>query len=214
MAGLDTKIPTRAPADLPVFVAGDSRRARRLRNAAIVVGVLAALWVVGLGVGMLGFGHLPGIALVKGAQDSGAAHAPSVGATQSERLRRVLAVDVKSIRGQSARSAAAQRVAARAVVRHTRPANRGPRPPAVTPPPTSAQTPANPSERARGWARRGYTAPRGQLRKAAPPPPAPVTSRGRRVGHTLPATPPRAPAGQAKKALQPPPPPPPPPKKG
>jgi hypothetical protein len=50
---------TTTPADHPVFVAHDGRRARRLRHAAVVVGVLAALWIVGLGVGMLGFGSLP-----------------------------------------------------------------------------------------------------------------------------------------------------------
>jgi hypothetical protein len=72
----------------------------------------------------------------------------------------------------------------------------------------TAQTALNPVQRTRGWARKGYTAPRGQLRKLAPPPlpPAPATSRGRRVGQTPAATPPPAPPGQVKKAAAPPPP--------
>ena len=69
MTTLETKFESaNAQADEAVFVARDGRRARRLRNAAIVVGVLAILWIVGLGVGMLGFGGLPGVALVKGAR--------------------------------------------------------------------------------------------------------------------------------------------------
>jgi hypothetical protein len=46
--------------------------------------VLAILWVVGLGVGMLGFGSLPGVALVKGARaDSRRPHQRHPAATAS-----------------------------------------------------------------------------------------------------------------------------------
>ena len=48
-----------------IFVASDGRRARLLRRAALAAAVLACLWVVGLGVGMLGFGSLPGVSVVK-----------------------------------------------------------------------------------------------------------------------------------------------------
>jgi hypothetical protein len=212
MTGLHTKPRSRTPADQPVFVAGDGRRARRLRNAAIAVGVLAALWVVGLGIGMLGFGSLPGVGLVKGARvDSDLAEAPpAIAAEKAEGARHLIAAELTSSRDRSARAATAQRALSRVAAKRSRKPKRASRPRAVAPPPASAQTPANPVQRTWGWARNGYAAPRGQLRKAAPPP---VTSRGRRVGHTAPATPPPAPAGQAKKALQPPPPPPPP-KKG
>ncbi len=56
------------PHDEAIFVAGDGRRARRLGRAALVASVLAGLWIVGLGIGMLGFGSLPGISLVKGSR--------------------------------------------------------------------------------------------------------------------------------------------------
>ena len=39
------------PHDEAIFVAGDGRRARWLRRAALVASVLAGLWVVGLGIG-------------------------------------------------------------------------------------------------------------------------------------------------------------------
>ena len=214
MTGLHTKPRSRTPTDQPVFVAGDGRRARRLRNAAIVVGVLAALWVVGLGIGMLGFGSLPGVGLVKGARvDSRLAEAPpAIAAAKADGARRLFAAELTSSRERSALAATGQRIASRAAAKRSRKAKRASHPPSVTTPPASAQAPANPAQRTRGWAHKGYTAPRGQLRKAAPPPPPPATSRGRRVGRTPAATPPAIPAGQAKKAL--PPPPPPPPKKG
>ena len=56
------------PHDEAIFVSGDGRRARRLRRAALVASVLAGLWVVGLGIGMLGYGSLPGISLAKGSR--------------------------------------------------------------------------------------------------------------------------------------------------
>jgi hypothetical protein len=210
MALLETKPqPKTAPTDNPVFVAGDGRRARRLRNAAVIVGVLAALWIVGLGVGMLGFGSLPGVALVKGARaDSRPAQAPADGAPVAggAAARRLLSADVGSIRSDSARRAGPRgSVNGSSTTRSARAARRAAHAPAMTPTPT----PVNPAQRTRGWARKGYSAPRGQLRKAAPPPP-PATSRGRRVGQTTTTPAPVIPPGQVKKALDPPPPPPPP----
>jgi hypothetical protein len=204
---------TTTPADHPVFVAHDGRRARRLRHAAVVVGVLAALWIVGLGVGMLGFGSLPGVALVKGARkDSRPAQAPAAPAPAAgdRAAGRLLSADMSSIRSDRSGTAGVRRSANGSSTRHSaRTARRASHAPATTPAATTP-APVNPAQRTRGWARKGYAAPRGQLRKAAPPPP-PASSGGRRVGQTN--TPPAVSPGQAKKALDPPPPPPPP-KKG
>src|SRR5829696_6321120 len=48
-----------------VFVASDGRRARLVRRAAFATTFIAALWLISLGVGMLGFGSLPGVSVVK-----------------------------------------------------------------------------------------------------------------------------------------------------
>ncbi len=44
------------PFERAVFVTDDDRRARRLRHSAFAAGLLACLWLVGLGLGMFGFG--------------------------------------------------------------------------------------------------------------------------------------------------------------
>lgn len=214
MTTLETKFePATAPPDEAVFVARDGRRARRLRNAATVLGVLAILWIVGLGVGMLGFGSLPGVALVKGARADSRTPAPAPSVTASVATARSLAAEAKALRRISARIASAHG-SATAIARRAAPVSKASHRPVVTPPAAATQTPLNPALRTRGWARKGYQAPRGLLRKAAPPPP-PATSRGRQVGRTKLQTEPTpaVPPGQAKKAVEPPPPPPPP-KKG
>jgi hypothetical protein len=215
MAVVETKPRPSVSRDEAVFVAADGRRARRLRRAAVVVAVLAALWIVGLGIGVLGFGRLPGASLVKGAHhDSRPAQAPAAGARAGgdEAARSLLSANARSAQRDGAHSPAAVLSASRAATKHsTGAARRASRThasaPAVTP-----RAPVNPAQRTRGWARKGLPAPQGQVRKANPPPP-PPTSRGRRVGRTPPAAPPPVPPGQAKKAPEPPPPPPPP-KKG
>lgn len=210
MAALDTKREqTTLPADDAVFVARDGRRARRLRNTAVVVGVLAILWVVGLTVGMLGFGSLPGVPLVKGvASHAPPAEASALPAAEREVSRLLAAHDTAG--GHQARTSTTRRAASVGVGHRSSTRKRTHRPAAT--PPANAQAPVNPSQRASGWSRKGYSAPWGQVRKAAPPPP-PATSRGRRVGRQkpLPAPPPPPVSpGQAKKGAQPPPPPPPP----
>jgi hypothetical protein len=217
MAPVETKPRTKPTStDHPVFVAGDGRRARRLRQAALVAGVLAALWLVGLGVGMLGFGSLPGVALVRAAHEDSRQQTPAsvdLVAHTGNVAQSLRSADVKSDRGESARTAFARSASAGAAAKRPVVARRASRPAHVTPPSTTAQTPANPAQRTRGWARQGYSAPRGQLRKTDPPPPL-ATSRGRHIGQTKTTLTPPSPApGQAKKALDPPPPPPPP-KKG
>src|SRR5689334_16774662 len=214
MTALETAERTTAPAEDAVFVARDGRRARRLRNAAVVVGVLAILWVVGLGVGMLGFGSMPGIALVKGVRhDSRPATNSAVPAAERD-ASRLVAAKVAAIRREITRSTASHDPAPVIVAKRTAVVRSAAPAPAATPAAATAQTPVNPATRTRGWSRKGYTAPRGLLRRTAPPPP-PATSRGRRVGpqKTVALPPPVAP-GQMKKAAQPPPPPPPPQKKG
>ena len=220
MAALETQSEQTPLADEAVFVARDGRRARRLRNVAVVAGVLAGLWIVGLGVGMLGFGSLPGVALVKGAERHSPTRQPGAPVSAERKASQLVAGDVRSVQRAVARESAAYSVASAAATRRSVARSAAHRSPG-TAPAAQAQAPApvNPAQRTRGWARKGYVAPRGQVRKAAPPPP-PATSRGRHVGRQKPLTPP-APAvapGQAKKAGQqqppPPPPPPPPSKKG
>jgi hypothetical protein len=211
MTPLETRIdqPT-GHVDEAVFVARDGRRARRLRNAAIGAGVLAILWIVGLAVGMLGFGSLPGVALVKGARADARTPAPTPSLTAKAATARSLAAEAKAVRRISARIASAYG-AGTATARRAAPVSKASHRPVVTPPAAATLTPVNPALRTRGWTRKGYQAPRGQLRKAAPPPP-PATSRGRQVGRTKlqPAPTPAVPRGQAKKVVEPPPPPPPP----
>jgi hypothetical protein len=189
-----------------VFVASDGRRARRLRRAAFAAAFLACLWLVGLGVGMLGSGSLPGVSIVKEQIDGIAGASDSSGSQPTEI---VSPLEQKSVPDESRRVAATSR--SRAVRSKpgagTRPVASRPvsRPPTrVTPPaPPAAQTPLNPATRERGWSRRGSIAPPGQTRNAVTPPP--PSTRGQRRGQDPTALPPVAP-GQEKKAQTPPPP--------
>jgi hypothetical protein len=190
-----------------VFVASDGRRARRLRRAGFAVAGVACLWVVGLGLGMLGSGSLPGVSIVKEQIDGNAGASDS---SSSEPTEQVSRSQQKSVPDESRRVAAispsrSERSQSRAGTRPvtSRPVSR--RPVRVTPPPPAAQAPVNPATRQRGWSRRGSTAPPGQVRKAVTPP-SPST-RGQRRGQD-PTAPPPVPPGQEKKAQTPPPPPP------
>jgi hypothetical protein len=199
-----------------IFVAEDGRRARHLRRVAFAATAVACLWAVGLGIGMLGFGNLPGVSLVKEKVEGIAGIGG--GPTDPPRAERNdVAPAIRRSRPVEAREVAS--TSKSAVLRpHARPAarpavsRRGSRPPTRAAPPPAAQQPANPAQRTRGWARRGQLAPPGQTRRVTPPPP--PGTRGQRRGQTLPTTPPPVPPGQTKKAQTlPPPPPPPPPKK-
>lgn len=194
-----------------IFVASDGRRARRLRRAGFALAFVACLWVVGLGVGMLGFESLPGVSVVKeqiggvvGASDSSGTE-PTKPVSQPEQKsvpdenRRVVAPSTNNpARAQPRPRARTRPVASRPVARP---------PVRVTPAPPTAQAPVNPATRQRGWSRRGSTAPPGKVRQTVPPPP--PGTRGQRRGQDLTAPAP-VPRGQEKKALEPPPPPPPP----
>ena len=205
------RVPTRP--ERAIFVASDGRRARVLRRVALVAALLACLWVVGLTLGMLGFGNLPGVSVVK-EQIDGIGGGSGAQAPDSEPKDKVSPVVARSTSAEPHRvsaSRAAPVLRARTTVRTrsvgSRPAARPGRP---APAPPGAQTPVNPATRERGWSRRGSTAPPGQVRKTVTPPP--PGERGQRRGQD-PTAPPPVPPGQAKKALEPPPPPPPPPPK-
>lgn len=196
-----------------VFVASDGRRARLVRRAAFVTAFIACVWLISLGVGMLGFGSLPGVSVVKEQFDKVAGGSDAPRAKPAERVapptprspdpvearRAVTPPTTRSVRSQ--RGAKGRPVASRPTPRPIQ---------ATTPPPVAAQTPVNPAARQRGWARDGSTAPPGQIRQTVPPPP--PGTRGERRGQD-PTAPPPVPPGQVKKAQEPPPPPPPP-KKG
>jgi len=196
------------PHDEAVFVARDGRRARRLVRAAVVVTVLAVLWIVGLGIGMLGFGSLPGVSLLeRSSPPSPVAPVERVPAAARDTARKLLAAKAASASVDSAR-AATLKASARARAQRRAAAKKAQRAAAGVPAPPPPAAAVNPAQRTRGWARTGAEAPPGQVRKAAPPPPPPATSKGRRVGQAPPTTPPPPARGQVKKALDPPPPPP------
>jgi len=191
----------------PVFVTNDDRRARRLRRGAFVATALSCLWLVGLGVGMFGFGGMPGVSFLNRGDDekkrSKAPPAQQAGGKELARQSRLAGrrgLLVTRAPSGVARAKASQG-AARVGRRFT------PVPPPAAPPPgatPSPQQPVNPAQRTRGWARKGHPAPPGQVRKTQPPPPG---SRGQRRGRqTTTATTTPLPPGQAKKTPPPPPP--------
>jgi hypothetical protein len=191
----DVHMPERA-----VFVTDDNRRARRLRRGALVAATFACLWLVGLGVGMLGLGGLPGISLGKHLSD-GAGQAPPAPSTDTPSPvarsldSRQLLGPVAAPNHKNQRRLGSQSRSARAPAR--------PAPPASKPvsSPGLPQQPVNPAGRQRGWSRKGSQAPPGQVRKTQPPPP--PGSRGQHRGQNQTTTKP-VPPGQAKKTPPPP----------
>ena len=186
-----------------VFVTDDDRRARRLRRGAFAVTALACLWLVGLGVGMLGFGSLPGVSLItpghEGKQRAAPAHqqARDVARLSPSLDHRRLVARRAQARRTARASALQQRAAATRAVPRSRAVTRPAAPRAAVAPP--AQQPVNPAQRQRGWARKGQPAPRGQLRTDPPPP---ATAQGQRRGQQTTTTTP-LPPGQAKKTPPP-----------
>ena len=201
------------PHDEAIFVAGDARRARRLGRAAIVATLLAALWIIGLGVGMLGFGSLPGVSLVNRSHNDSPADPSRVPVGNEDVVRGLSSAKNGSSAADPSSKEAAARVTPVAPVAKRSSGSARARASAVAKPPAATPaSPVNPAQRTRGWARKGSAAPPGQVRKAAPPPP-PASNSGLRRGQAV--TPPAqtVPPGQAKKPVEPLPPPPPP-KKG
>ena len=212
MATLEKPTLRMEPHDEAIFVASDSRRARRLGRAAALTAFLAVLWVIGLGIGMIGFGHIPGVPFVKASRHAEspvtpAAVVPAAAARDAARAlaevsaaRAVVRSAARGTTPQAAPAAKRRGAAKKAALAAARPVAQ----------PTAA---VNSAQRTRGWARKGNPAPSGQARRTvAQPPAAPATSKGRRVGQTATSPKPVVPPGQARKAVVPPPPPPP--KKG
>ena len=156
MATLEKPTLRMQPHDEAIFVAGDGRRARRLGRAALVASVLAALWVVGLGIGMLGFGSLPGVSLVKGSRAESPV-APVEGAPAAaarETARALLSVKTAAAAIEVSRTSNRQLAAktrARKSVAAKKTISRGAATQPAPPPPVAA---VNPAQRTRGWARR------------------------------------------------------------
>jgi hypothetical protein len=198
MATLEKPTLRMQPHDEAIFVAGDSRRARRLGRAVALTSFLAVLWVVGLGIGMVGFDSLPGVPFVKGSHArSPVAPVAEVPAAARDTARALLAAKSAdaAVSGPQAASVAAQRAAA-ARRRAARKVARAAAATRVVAPPAAA---VNPAQRERGWSRKGNATPPGQVRRAQPPPAPPATSQGRRVGQATTPPAPLVPPGQAKK---------------
>ncbi len=194
--------------DREVFVTDDDRRSKRLRRGAFAATGLACLWLIGLGIGMLGFGGMPGISLGSDKRDK--AERPAQEPAPASARFLPSARSLASGQPPQAAPGRSRQVGSRARGRSR--VQRAPvRPPAVAPPP--AQQAQNPAGRQRGWARKGKPAPPGQVRRAQtkpPPPRPPQGSRGQRRGQTRTTTTTTTtpvPPGQAKKAPPPPPPP-------
>jgi hypothetical protein len=193
------------PLERAVFVTDDDRRARWLRRGAFMAIALVCLWLVGLGLGMFGFGSLPGVSLITPGHDGkqrSDAPAQQAGGEDVAPLSRSVNQRRLVVRQDQARGiprANASQGAAAAARR-----SRLVTTPAVVAPP--GQLTVNPAQRQRGWARKGLAAPPGQLQTPPPPPP---TSRGQRRGQqtTTTTTTTPLPPGQAKKTPPPPPPP-------
>jgi hypothetical protein len=200
MATIEREHEQRIRYELPVFVANDGRRARRLRLVAAGIGVLALLWLVALAAGMLGFGRLPGISTPVGrlggpdkAQSQRSESKTETPVRSSQRPAELIVASERN--GRATPSTQPDR--ARPTVRGTtaKPVARRAPPPAAAQPvqPQPAQPPPQ-----QGWARHGRPVPPGYTRRTqpepAPPPPGQASA-----------------PGQTKKALQPPPLPPPPP---
>jgi hypothetical protein len=203
MAVLETQEVARPRAEeRAVFVTDDDRRARRLRRIALAITVVACLWLVALGLGVLGYGRMPGLPF--GTSSGGSersetppAHASLVGAASVD--RRLSAAAGAAAQGSRRASGARARAAGGTSAHVT-----APPPAAALPAPPPAQIPVNPAGRERGWTRKGNPAPPGQARKTAEPKP---PSRGQQKKED-PIAPPPVPPGQLKKDQPPPPPPP------
>jgi hypothetical protein len=201
-----------------VFVAEDGRRARRLRYVAAAGVLLSCVWLIALGIGMLGLGSLPGVSLsIPGvrAESGQKERSADIVGSLSESNRGVAAVPVaeparvgpRESRSASLGAAARpHRPAAPAVSRpssenQAKPGDQiGPQEPVPAQP---APTPAN-----RGWTQRGWTTPPGQSRQSPRSSPKAPTEPTRRRGEpkaTAPTAPiapapPPLPPGQQKKA--------------
>ena len=186
--------------DREVFVTDDDRRRKHLRRGAFGVTALACLWLIGLGVGMFGFGSLPGISLGSNKKDSADRVRDESDLRRPASSARPLGSDRPVVVSRRQLLPAGSRSRARAPGRRAS-TNPAPATPVAS---TPAQQPLNPAQRQRGWARKGLAAPPGQVIKAQPKPP--PASRGQRRGQTTTTTATattQLPPGQAKKTPPP-----------
>ncbi len=177
-----TKRHFRARHERAVFVADDDRRSRRLRTGVGAASAFALLWAAGLGIGMLGSGHLPGISLQipgRGSDQPQSNESNEVsrrppqfiaeGSTALEVAQRGDPA-VRRDRAGTGGRAAGSPLNARTVVRGGPPRLTEPPPvgpgQVAQPPAQAASQPVPP-----GLARRGLTAPPGQERRATGPQP-------------------------------------------
>jgi hypothetical protein len=214
MSTLETRFPASgAPLEAAVFVADHDRRARLLRYGGAAAIAFACLWLTGLGIGMLGLGDLPGVALqipgvnaergdrdersrdavTRSSEITSASVRPVAASTHSERIRPSRAVLRQAKASQRVRPASQRRVSE---------PRTGSQPSAQpAPAPAPVPVPVN-----RGWTRQGWTEPPGRVR---PSPAEPVQRRGEPkvaapTTTTTPTTPaPILPPGQQKKADEP-----------
>jgi hypothetical protein len=193
--------------ELPVFVASDDRRARRLRRIVFAAVGLACLWLGGLGIGMVGLDSLPRttigvferIADVRNDPEPSrrerAREAPARAPVSPGAADRVVA-EQSGVRGPARqRSVERPRAAEGSAVSPASPRPAMPEPPAAVPPLPPAAPPPVPRQ---GWAQRGYTVPPGQTIKTETTLQPPPGERGRRVGQqplTTTTAPPPPPPG-------------------
>ena len=219
---ITTMIPvTSPPVERAVFVTDADHRSRRLGMGIRAAGGLALLWAVGLSIGMLGSGHLPGISLPSpiGGNDRPDAVRP----TDAQRSAAVSATDGAATNASTqtgvrrpvgSERASSERVAADRSTGRSKARTVAPRGIAPSAPPgqaVGAPTPTLPQPVRRGLVRRGLTAPPGEERRAAqahvaktPPGEA---RRGDHAQTTAPAPPTEPlPPGQQKPDKPPPPP--------
>ncbi len=153
-----------AASDPHVFAAATVRRARALRLTGICAGMLSLAWLGALAVALLGAGAVPGALPVAKARGSAPRSAPTP-VLRHAQARRVDAgarriTPAASRRTQTTDPAASPTQAASDV------------PATVAPPHAAVALPvarSAPAASRQGWARRGWTAPPGRVKREAAP---------------------------------------------
>lgn len=159
------------PGEQHIFVSPYGRRQRALRLAGLLAGALALVWLVALGLAMVGSARLAGLP-VPGAQRVAFARDASATAAVPAPRRH------SPTGGHEARAASSTpgRVEPQSASARTNPARTtapATTPPAVLPAPAASVTSATPPLEAatpsrHGWARRGWTVPPGQTKRDQP----------------------------------------------
>jgi hypothetical protein len=213
---------TDAATERPVFVAADDRRARWLRYGGAFAVLLGCLWLAALAIGMLGIGHLPGLSLPSlVSRDDGAprehvrpnvnSSSPASPAADMPQRPASRSAPTPTAKAKAVTQPPRSRRASATTVSPSTPAGGVPDagPPAdVAPQPVTPQPAPAPAPTQQGWARRGYTTPPGEVRRAETPAPTTPPGETRRQAAQDPTTAPApaapvTPPGQEKKAEDP-----------